>query len=522
MPKIEYAQIEDFTGGLHLIENRWQLADNESPDMCNVDVDDRGGFRLRGGVSPFGSSTGLADDPKSLFMYESSSASPHILASDGTNIVRKNGAAWTTVGAMSGTVRFQTFKDRVYAQNGSSVAHRWDGTTYQALGNAAPSNWNNDITSPTAHGSAGNMPVASCITAWKGCLFVANTVEDGSNHPNRVRWSHPNFPEDWFEVHYIDIDEGVDGDEIVRLEPMGDHLLVFKQRSIHAVYGNPPEQFEVYQINPQVGALSQDAVVSTDNGIYFYSWPDGLFRYDGKFEWVHERIHPIIEDGEINAAYNEEVTLGWGNRRLWVSVPWGTSTTRNRVFVLDPVLSKQGSWTKYDLSVGPFLEYNPPGEEAGFYASAVGETLLVELDNHSQPYDDYGSGEVHIDSYYVTRWYDLGTNAMKKRWKRPMFAIRGGTAGEITVQGFKNYDITVPTRNFTLVSTADASAGVWDTSTWDNATYGRDVGVRNQLERGSQLGNAYSVALRFEGPADNVDWGIDAITLKFIPRKVRN
>lgn len=518
MPRIDFITLEDFTGGINVRENTFQLAQNETPECLNVDFDQRGGFRLRGGVDAYGGS--LAADAQSIFMFERTTGAAQLLVADGTNVVYKTGGTWTTAGAMSGYVSFSTFKNKVYCANGSSVAS-WDGSTWTAMADpSGAGSWNNNIESP----NQGDVPVCKYLTAHRGVQFAAYTTEGGTDYPNRIRWSHPNFPEDWMETHFIDVDWGVDGDEIVGIEPMGDHLLVFKQRSVHAVYGSPPEQFEVYPVNTEVGACSPEAIQATDAGVFFYSWPDGLFRYDGKkFDWVHEKIHSLIQDGDVDGSYSEEIQLGWGNRRLWLSVPFEGSTTRSRTFVMDPALSKEGSWTQYDLPLGPFCEWRAAGDDAFLLANYVGGAQLVQTDQYDQPFDDPdGVSTNHIDSYYRTRWIDLGTVAFKKRWKRPQIVLRGGTDGTVLVEGYKNYDATIPTRHFSLQTTAEAAAGAWGTAVWDTDVWGRDIGVQSELERGSQLGNAFSVALKFYGPATNVDWGIDAITMKFIPRKVRN
>ncbi len=41
--------LADFTGGLNLRADAFELKDNESPEMLNVDVDPRGGVRSRRG-----------------------------------------------------------------------------------------------------------------------------------------------------------------------------------------------------------------------------------------------------------------------------------------------------------------------------------------------------------------------------------------------------------------------------------------------------------------------------------------
>ena len=47
--RLDPLNLMDFTGGLNLRRNQFQLAENESPDLLNVDIDPRGGFYTRKG-----------------------------------------------------------------------------------------------------------------------------------------------------------------------------------------------------------------------------------------------------------------------------------------------------------------------------------------------------------------------------------------------------------------------------------------------------------------------------------------
>jgi hypothetical protein len=205
-----------------------------------------------------------------------------------------------------------------------------------------------------------------------------------------------------------------------------------------------------------------------------------------------------------------------------VSVPYNGGTPRDYVFVLDPQLGKHGSWTAYDLEVGPFLEWSPPGAATTFLAAHVGGTQVLSLDNTDVAYDDFGAGAVHIDSYYRTRWVDLGQPALPKRWKRPQIVVKGGEPAVIGVEAFSDYDPTRIRRNFTITTTADATGMVWGTGQWGTGLWASGGGDgRNQVERGSPLGNGKAIALKFRGPTTNHDWSVDAISFTYIPKKVR-
>lgn len=500
----------DFTGGLNLRADAFQLAPNESPDLMNVDVDPRGGFAMRKVVAPFGAA--MASAPHSLFSYEKTAGGTEVFAVVGTSVERGSGGAWTAIAQQSTSARCRsvTFKDVCYIQNGVDQPLRWDGTTASRLAQTynAGDTPNN-----------GDMPIAKCITVWAGSVWVANTLEGGVARPNRVRFSHPNFAEDYRDFEFFDVDTGSDGDFITALVPYGDRLLIFKTKSVYAVYGTDPDNFAVLPVSHEVGTLSQESVVQTDVGLFFFSWPEGVFRYDGRtVTWQFEKLYPAITDGLINDANQSKITLGWGNRRLWVAVPYA-SATANRVFVLDPTLEKSGAWVQYDLPLGPFFEWRPPAGDVLFLASGVGKARLLKLDQDGVA-DDFGAGAVHVASWYRTRWADFEQPGILKRWRRPEIVLRGGAESLIRVDEFSDYDPSFSTGHFNLATAATGGVLTWGTGQWGTANWAGN-GQKNLVLRGSPFGTARATSLQFNGPTTNVSWGVDSIVFKFRPKPVK-
>lgn len=522
MPKqqIKVVTLNDFTGGLNLRADAFQLANNESPDMMNVDVDPRGGFRQRKAVAPFGGSF-TGGDPLSLWSFETPSYK-QVMIRQGSVVKYSTGGAWSNAVASGLTaglpIRCATFKNNGYLQNGTDAPWRWTGVTATQLGTA----FNENLQAP----SGGNMPKAKLIAVWQGCVWLANTTESAVAYPNRVRWSHPNFPEDYRSIDFADIDTGVDGDEITALVPFGDRLLVFKRNSIHAVYGYGPDNFQVLPVHHSSGAVSADAVVATDEGVYYFSWPNGLMHYDGRHEprWLFERLFPAITGGSIPDAYQAKVTVGWLNRRVFVSVPWGSSTSNARTFVFDPSVGKDGAWVQYDLGLGSMLLWRPPAADALPLAVVVGKSYLVRLDVDAA-FDDFGSGATHIASYYRTRWLDFGQPAVRKRWRRPEIVMMGGTTAKILVDARTDYDASLVRHSFYLDTTADANTFMWDDPShgWDSgAVWARASSDINELRRGSSMGTSRAISMQFSGPLSNASWGIDSVSLKFTLKPVRS
>jgi hypothetical protein len=520
MPAIQSATFADFTGGLNLRGGAFQLAKNESPELLNVDVDPRGGFRLRDGVAPWGNATSA--EVKALLPFKTVAGAAQVIAQVGTDLYYSTGSTWTDLGAvtLAGTARMTVFKDRMYVVSGDAPVYRWDGGTLTAMSVPA---YNEALETPTVPPANGKFPRAKCAATHMGSVFVANIMESGVAYPNRVRWSHPNFPEDWRSLDFADIDTGHDGDEITALVPFGDRLLVFKKHSIHAIYGEPPEALQTFPVTYEVGAPSQEAVVATDMGVFFYSIPEGVFLYQGKEpRWQFERLQPAtLPGGGISAATADQIQLGWGNRRLWLSVPWEGGLTRDRVFVMDPQLGKDGSWTAYDLALGPFLEWSPPGDATQFLAAHVGGSRVLVLDQAGQAHDDFGAGAVHIESMFRTSWMDLGEPAREKRWRAPHVVMRGGSTAVIDAEGYVDYDPSSIRRHFAISTSADGSRLVWGSGLWGQARWARGGDSQHVVKRGASLGNATAVALKFRGPQTDHSWGVDAITFPFIPRKQR-
>jgi hypothetical protein len=536
--------LRDFTGGLNLVADTFRLADNESPDLLNVDIDRRGGFQVRRGVYPY-SATALTAAPNTIWSYNDT-GTVYTMAQVGTGVRYSTGGAWTNLtrlvsgvatddlGTADGTdVCPVVFNNVCYWARGDRSIVKWDGG---ANATVLTSNFNDTITP-----SSGNIPRADHMAAHSGYLWVAGTWESGTHYPNRVRWSwantFDNASENWRLDDYIDIDDGKDSDSITAIVPYGDQLIVFKRDSVYAVYGYSGESFSVVNVSNTVGAVSHQAAIATPAGLFFFDHQTGLNVYNGSnVNWMFEQIWPAMRDGSIPVSLIDNVDLGWIENRLWVSVPWAElpSVPRGMTFVLDPRLKSGGSWTKYSLQVGPYAR----GHRSQNYLGYLHNTnRIYRLDVQEQYYDYFNAaaGATAIDAYYRTKWIDLGEPAVKKRWRRTEAVMQVDQAYDLPVVTYANYDPSVSVKNFIFRSSEnETSTGtdVWDdpAALWDAAKWARS-GNYAYVDRGANLGVARSISLRVGGQVKSlptaggvqapVFWGVDALILKFVPRRVR-
>lgn len=551
--RLQVDEHRDFTGGLNFRKDVFQLADNETPDCLNVDFDQRGGVRLRGGTEFWGTQK-FVNGIRMLMAYETS-AFKRLISADGNNTWYSDGTAdWTLIQAhpITGaeTVNGVVYNNLLFVQRPISQVLRWDGTTATTLGVA----WSEDIAAPTS----GNMPIAKHITTHLGSVWVANIITDQltlNNEPSRVRWSHPGRAQAWRSKDYIDIDVGERSDEITGLTSFGDALIVFKRKAVYAIFGVFPD-FQVVTLGKGIGSVGHHSWCKGDDGVYFFSWPDGVFKTDGKaVDYLWDRMASLIaKDGFLLDAFADKISLGWGHRRLYVNVPhsadqtrWSTLPTEgvSRTYVYDPTLTKQGSWTQYQWGQAPgqdtasyklcpykILEWTPQNLNQIVVALAT-SGYSIKLDRRSIVTDSFGpttlSG-LHIQSYYTTSWHAQDGPVYKKRFKRLELVVYAGASIQLEVEVYKDYDSKNPVKTFNVAVSPPSGALVWGTGTWGTGTWSGSGNVDVlSYERGAVLGNARAVQIKVWGPrkktaaasVSSQQWAIDALIEKFYVRKLR-
>lgn len=535
MPQTKVINIKDFTGGLNLNTDAFKLKENESPDMMNVDIDRRGGFQIRRGIKPYSTTSIAAGHPHTVWSYKAPAGTNYTLVAAGAKVYFGTGAAWTEVstnlGEANGILSPIVVSGFSYWVRGDAQVGKLSGTTSSLMA----ASYNDTITP-----SSGNFPRGKFAAVHAGFVWVAGTYESGVHYPNRVRFSwaleFPLAAENWRSDEYIDIDDGKNGETITAIVPFGDQLIVFKGHSTYAIFGGGAESFGIVNISNTLGAVSSGGVLVTPAGLFFFDHKTGLHVYDGsKIKWVFENVWPAMRDGSIPEALIPNVRMGWVENRLWLSVPWANKPTyaRGTTFVLDP--SVGGAWTQFDLACGPFSSNHHDSVGAVYGASA---NLLYQLDVQEQYYDIVGTTSVVtvIDGHYRTNWIDVGQPAVKKRWKRLEAVLQIDKPYVLPVVAYKNYDQNIITKSFHITSDGSAAAVVnptWDNaaSDWDVSKWSSDGGIYGEVQRGTSLGVSRAISVKVGGPVMTkptagvsqapIFWGVDALIVKYVPRKVR-
>lgn len=524
-PRIELEHQRDFTGGLNIAVDPYDLEPNETFACVNVDIGRAGGFQLRRGSRRWiDTTTGLTADVDSLYTYTDSSGVQHLLAAGRGQVRRWDGAAWQAVQAAvaDGTTSFVEMNGDLYIVHESRNITRWTGAGASAAIVAA--GYNDNLGAPADN----RMVMGTCAAVHNGVLFVANINDslDAAVHPSRIRWSHPGKPRDWRTNDWIDIDPDDGSGGINALVPMGDRLIIFKDRAIYALHGFPPEGFSVTNLTHEIGTPSTQSVSATEEVVYFWDAKRGAYELTStQVKWIFRSLYPYIDENFIDKNGSDDVVCQVHDDRVWYSVPWLEEPYANTTvgLIYAPNVGKQGAWTFHDLALVAYHEHLATNNSDTNLLAGDGLFVMeLDVDNYYLDEDTAGA-ESMIRGSYTTRWFDASKNAaLKKRWKRPVVVVSRNAEQEFKVDVFSDYDPTTVKRTFSMFTTLDVDEGIWDVDDWDDVMWAGEYGEAAIVLRGSPLSGGVAKALRFSNVTSGVNWHIHGLTMKWVPKRIRN
>jgi hypothetical protein len=581
MAEINFKQLFDFTGGINFRADQFQLAENESPGMLNVEIDPRGGVFSRAAYKKKHTTAVVASgapwNPKGLFNYKYSSA-PQIMLTTGYDVATSaNGKVYRSSGGNFTALSVDAFNTvGVTSVNGASIT-QWENSIYIAVGKNSSYmySWtvgNTYVTQLAASGptwqpyqvpTGGYMPRAEIALAHANKLFVANTYEDGTAYPNRLRWSHESLPEDWYQEDYIDIIAG--GEGIRGLQIIDGQLLIFKPKAIYLLMGYDADSFQLVELTTSLGIDYPQQACEGAGGVFFFDYPNGLYFYNRNgIQDIFDRIRPIITEKEVNSSDLSAITLTFIRGRLWISMPYAPAEQTSPPdypsvnFIFDPTIGPVGSYTQFQTApyFDPLVQSADedfiPGfglvngcewrdaDDVPYYLMVVPYdeyAYVLFVDDYNYTTDDAPATFTgKYGSYYVTPFFDDDRYVQLKSFIRPYFVLKEvASPTQLRLSTYKNYDETNQsggTRSISL--TPLINGGTYSTSgaggLYGTAVYGvSTVGAQIKRKGIAPLGRGYAMQLEFAGPDDETDsavypgrkWGLNSIAYKYKRRKIR-
>ena len=583
MAQILFDQVRDFTGGLNFRADQFQLANNESPFILNMDVDPRGGVFARAGYRKKHTTQVSGNwNPKGLFNYKDAS-SPRIILNTGYEVVNSvptDGKIYQSTGGNFSTIQYSSGNDvAIKSANGAGVT-QWLDTIYIAVGKDGSQmyKWNQNDTYATAllasgptwqpyqNPVGGYMPRAEHVRAHANKLFVANTKELNDDatptlvdHPNRIRWSHENRPEDWYQDDYIDIVAG--GEGIRGLAIVDGQLLIFKPKAVYLLMGYDVDSFQLVELSTTVGIQYPQHVVEGSGGAYFFDYPAGLLFYNRNgIQDLFSRLKPVIDTNRLNANRLTDLTLSYVNDRLWMSAPFDIRNTGTAVdysnmnFIFDPSIGRSGAFTMYQsasyanaATPSPILPYgllsgcdwtDDDGEiwhlmihpnDNFKYVMYIDEFEYSDNVAQNQTDDILEGNELgDYTTNYTTSWFYDDRYVQDKTFVRSLYVVRPVDENtQIVVNVYHDFNNEDVITSHTIDLMPVVTGGVWGTAIFGTSVFG-ESDLREGIQRGGRLKRAKATQLEFVGPTalttgtTGRQWGLNSIAYKFKRRKVRS
>lgn len=573
MAQILFDQVRDFTGGVNYRADQFQLAKNESPFILNMEVDPRGGVFTRAGYKKKHTNAvvtpGTTWLPKGLYNYEYPS-SPQIMLttgytstgpvdgkvfySSGTNFLALNSAVSTPVAVKSTNgASFAQWEDTLYitlGRNQTQMAKWTVGDTYTTALAASGPTWQ-----PYDTGGSGYMPRAELCISHANKLFVANTYEDGTAYPNRIRWSHENLPEAWYQQDYIDIIAG--GEGIRGIQVLDGQLVIFKPKAVYLLMGYDADSFQLVELTTVVGIDYPQQAVAGSGGVYFFDYPLGLFFIDRNgIRNLFDRLKPIIDTDRVNSSILSTVTCSFMNDRLWLSMPFDifdTGSNPNYVncnFVFDPSIGPQGAFTLFqsatydndtDTDIDGWglvsgIDWKDSTDTA-WHLAIMPDTdfpFVMYVDEYDNVNDDLASGDNDGDiaTYYRTSWFYDDRYVQDKTFVKSLYVVKEvESETQIRVDVYHDFNTLDTVTSSTLALIPTSTGGLYGTATYSTdgsgGVYGTQA-LRQGIQVGGRLKTAKAVQLEFIGPTGDLTnttgraWGLNSIAFKYKRRKIRS
>ena len=558
--RLQPLNLLDFTGGLNLRLTDFMLNDNESPGMLNINMDTRGGIVTRAGWVGWNPNDVIATPTHANWKPRHSEMHLYSTGAFAVFVTNAN-KVWTcqqgqnfvdmgiTANAAPHLADFAMWGDTVYIATGkANQAAKVTGVPAAAnlatlMTKLATANYDNNYSDDVP--GANIFPACDFAEAHGGYMFAASIIENGNTYANRLRWSHPDMPENWAADDYIDILQG--GSRITGLKSFRDHLLIFKVDSVWALYGYDRDSWQLVKVSLSIGTPGIAAVTKSENAVYFYSASsrNGIYAYQGSDpNLISEPIKRAMDAITID----NDVWLGWQNKRLLCSIPYDPEPEFNShgsVVVFDPEVG-EGAWVRYKPAKGTIacvVERSDVGTElpmlvtcgctgyAGIMRGMAAPTIAGDIFKPTTPV-------VGFKNFYRTSWKHAGWPELQKSWLRPRVIARNPpNTVMVRMNTFWNYNSKSPQRSHTFeVDTSgivfwrangalDPGGADWG----DGSQWGAGVGVIGDTivrpvagnTTARSLGWARAVMLEFspEDYTKALAWAIDAVVLKYNVRR---
>lgn len=166
-----------------------------------------------------------------------------------------------------------------------------------------------------------------CVHKSRFFIAYVNAVEVDPAHDDGTYYLAFKYPSRlyWSDLYQADrimgfVEVGSDRDKITQIVSFNNTLVIFKESTIHVLYGGGPADFTVREANAGLGCIAPRSVCVLDNTLIFLGNDGQFWAYDGvNFRRISEAIRPTLE--ELSNTRLELTANGVSGGRVFCSVP---------------------------------------------------------------------------------------------------------------------------------------------------------------------------------------------------------
>lgn len=379
----------------------FSIKDSEATDMSNLSGRGYPSLRTRQGRELVTQIT----TPNAI--SQRGNADIHVL--DGTVWKYWNGTAWVNVKTGLADAK-ATIKD--FARGTDRYTVLMNGTDRFA--------WNG-----TADTELTDAPLSSMFTVHKGRIYAALD--------NDIKFCALNDITDWSTANdagTIDVTYAMGN--ITAITEYNDHVIVFTEFSMHELYGDGPDTYDLINVEGRVGCVSNNSLVVCNKRLYWL-WHDGVYEYGGgSIKKISNAVKTYIDS--VSDGYKSISAAGAWNEYLYLSIATNGATENNTLLVYD---TDKGKWY---VESGEFIGFTTIGNVI-YGVTKDGDILNIRTGN-----DDDGTP---IEWYHISKAFN--DNALNYKALQDIEIVYE-TTGELNI----GYSTSASSTSFTtLAETTD-------------------------------------------------------------------
>ena len=479
------------SGGLNSSGSPLDLAENESPDLQNVDFDKFGSILKRNGYTRLNTdafNSGAAWNSLYYFVQKAGGSS-FLIGTCGDKLAKMDDldGTWDDItGSLTITagndvcVSYATFLDTVLGTNNVNVPFKWAGS-----GNGAA------LTVPTG------LTKARFVIIFQNYTLLASCTVSGTAYKSRFYWSTINTIETWDAADYIDVSQN-DGQELTGARVLGEKLILFKDSSIHyaTFTGDRDIPFIVNKSASSVGCIAPESIQEVENGLVFLSY-DGFYYFDGNNSYkISDRITKTLDTFAPTRFQYSKSCYQKRKNKYWASFTTSGGTTHNRAITWDSFNNSFGYYNGHNISSITSLVYN--GDERVYFGDYSGYVYRADFGATDNP----AGTATAINAYFNTRWHHFDDICDVKGVPHIYLYYQISNTTLTFAYGYDFENADTYSQTFSL----NTGTSVYGTAVYDSGTY---AGTGGRVIRRDLNGQGRVIRLKFANAVSGETFQID-------------